>query len=105
MTVELISPFFPTYFLHLACFGTICRSLCGISAGATRASLMQHFAITNNVSDISAKENIQETFVTLFGLVCGLYCTTWLDNNVTGTWIVFIVLTVIHVWANMLAMR
>jgi hypothetical protein len=41
--------------------GSICRALCGVSAGATRAALMGHFARTDNVADISAKEGIQET--------------------------------------------
>jgi hypothetical protein len=45
--------------------GSVCRSLCGVSAGATRAALMGHFARTDNVADISAKEGIQETAGTL----------------------------------------
>jgi hypothetical protein len=63
---------------------------------------MQHFAKTGNISDISAKENIQETCVTIIGLVCGLLSVELLDGSRTGTWFLFIVLTLIHVIANYL---
>jgi hypothetical protein len=38
--------------------------------------------------------------VTLMGLVMGWYCTSWLDGSQRGTWIVFISLTLFHVYAN-----
>lgn len=105
LTLELLSPRFPDLFLLLACIGTLCRALCGVAAGATRASLMSHFALHNNIADISAKEGIQETAVTLAGLVLGWQAVDWLDGDLRLTWLVFGVLTAVHVWANVLAMR
>jgi Vitamin B6 photo-protection and homoeostasis len=66
LTLELLSPLNADYFLLLACLGSICRALCGVAAGATRATLSSHFARTNNLSDISAKEGIQEVCMTLY---------------------------------------
>ncbi len=100
LTIELISPYYPEHFLLLICIGSMCRALCGVSAGASRAALMNHFARASNVADITAKEGIQETFVTLIGLVLGLWCTYQLDGAVTQTWILFVVLTLLHVYAN-----
>ena len=79
----------------LASLGTVCKALCGVAAGSTRAAISQHFATSNNVSgksrtlasahliwrrrcrcvylDVSAKEGTQETAVTLVGLVLGLW--------------------------------
>ena len=105
LTLELLSPRFPDLFLLLACIGTLCRALCGVAAGATRASLMSHFALHNNIADISAKEGIQETAVTLAGLVLGWQAVDWLDGDLRLTWLVFGVLTAVHVWANVMAMR
>jgi membrane protein implicated in regulation of membrane protease activity len=43
--------------------------------------------------------------VTLIGLLLGMYCAKLLSDSVVATWITFIILTVIHVWANWRAMR
>ena len=105
LTLELLSPLFPRHFLLLACCGTLCRALCGVAAGATRASLMTHFALQGNVADISAKEGIQETAVTLLGLVAGWQSVSLLNNNVGLTWLVFLLLTAVHLAANVMAVR
>jgi hypothetical protein len=101
LTLELISPLFPReyfpVFLSAAC---ICRSMCGVSSGATRAALMQHFALAGNVADLAAKEGNQETAVTLLGMVGGALLMHWLNGNQQATWILFTVLTIIHVYAN-----
>lgn len=55
---------------------------------------------TGSTSDISSKENIQETAVTLMGMVLGLYATDYIDGSLFGTWACFIVLMIVHVWAN-----
>eukprot|EP00594_Rhizosolenia_setigera_P018442 CAMPEP_0178976664 /NCGR_PEP_ID=MMETSP0789-20121207/23980_1 /TAXON_ID=3005 /ORGANISM="Rhizosolenia setigera, Strain CCMP 1694" /LENGTH=264 /DNA_ID=CAMNT_0020665819 /DNA_START=679 /DNA_END=1470 /DNA_ORIENTATION=+ len=67
------------------------------------------------MADLQCKESNQETFVTLIGMTVGIYlakCLQSLDNNdgaVTSTddsiissmtWIIFLSLTILHVWAN-----
>jgi hypothetical protein len=87
--------------------------MCGISAGATKGSITQHFAI-HNMADLNAKEGSQETLVSLVGMMLGIALATYLqgleegiasesnlmNRSVVTTWVVFGILTFIHVWAN-----
>ncbi|CAN0265368.1 unnamed protein product [Discosporangium mesarthrocarpum] len=47
------------------------QGLCGVAAGCTKSSITAHFALRANIADIAAKENAQETAVTLCGMVSG----------------------------------
>ncbi|GIL55064.1 hypothetical protein Vafri_10708 [Volvox africanus] len=115
MTVELASPLFPrAMFLPIACLGSIARSLTGVAGGATRAALTQHFARRGNAADVSAKEQSQETATTILGMVAGMAVTRLLtagestggsDAAAAWAWAVFLALTVLHVVANVAAMR
>jgi hypothetical protein len=109
LTLELLSPTFPEYFLAIACVGSICRAMCGIAAGATRAALTHHFALRRNHGDIAVKEGTQETAVNLIGMLSGIAVAKWLDasgqHKLAITWLVFSVLTVIHVYANYRAIK
>ncbi|KAG2490919.1 hypothetical protein HYH03_010832 [Edaphochlamys debaryana] len=133
MTVELASPLLPrSAFLPCAVFGSIARSVTGVAGGATRAALTQHFAVRGNNADVAAKEQSQETATTIIGMVVGMAVTRLLNahphppaaldgaeadpsaaaaaaaaaaRNAALAWLVFIALTVLHVWANVRAMR
>ncbi|GLI67372.1 hypothetical protein VaNZ11_011551 [Volvox africanus] len=115
MTLELASPLFPrVMFLPIACLGSIARSLTGVAGGATRAALTQHFARRGNAADVSAKEQSQETATTILGMVAGMAVTRLLaagestggsDAAAAWAWAVFLALTVLHVVANVMAMR
>eukprot|EP01083_Nonionella_stella_P004558 13201_1 len=98
--LELCVSIFPQHFLLLACLGNLCKAMCGVSSGATRAALSQHFAKHKNISDITVKENIQETIVTMIGLSMGMLFSNWLDGSSRGTWATFFFLTFVHMWAN-----
>lgn len=104
LTLELISPLLPKdYFLPLLSAGCICRSMCGVAAGATRAALMQHFSKSGtNIADLSAKEHSQETIVTLAGMVLGALLVEAIDGpqRAAYTWMLFVALTIVHVYAN-----
>lgn len=105
LTLDLLAPLYPQYFLFLVCLGSFCRALCGVSAGATRAALMTHFSKNGNASDLHAKEGIQETAVTLLGMLAGVLATRTLNGSVAKTWITFFLLTLLHVVANLFAVR
>lgn len=106
LTLELVSPLFPReYFFLFLVGGCLCRSLCGVAAGSTRAALMQHFARVGNMADLAAKEGSQETFVTLLGMVGGALLMRWIDGDTRSTWILFGALTVLHVFANWRGVR
>lgn len=50
-------------------------------------------------TDVAAKENAQETFVTLIGIVGGLMFAHSIADP-SAAWPVFIFLTLLHVFAN-----
>ena len=73
LTLDMIAPYIPkSYLLYVSISATLCRTLCGISAGATKGSITQHFAIESNMADLNAKEGTQETLVSLIGMVLGI---------------------------------
>lgn len=77
-------------------------------AGGTRAALMNHFAVNNNISDLATKEGMQETTVSILGLCIGLYISALINSSqyqLQLSWLIFIILTIIHIIANINAMR
>lgn len=71
--LDMIAPHIPkSYLIYISIGATLCRTLCGISAGATKGSITQHFAIESNMADLNAKEGTQETLVSLIGMVVGI---------------------------------
>eukprot|EP00884_Botryococcus_braunii_P002005 jgi/Botrbrau1/11805/Bobra.0224s0010.3 len=106
MALELASPLYPPMFLVLACLGSIARSITGVAGGATRAALTQHFSQgRSNAADISAKEGSQETATTLVGMLVGMLITHVCTGLPVLSWAVFLVLTCLHIFANVKAMR
>lgn len=97
----------------------------GVAGGATRAALTHHFAACGNAADVAAKEQSQEIATTMAGMILGMLLTnftasqstahTLLGANKTSdyaashrmmlAWILFALLTVFHVYANVRAMR
>jgi hypothetical protein len=105
LTLDMVAPYFsrPMYILSLS---TICKTMCGMSAGATKGRITQHFAKHGNMADLTAKESTQETLVSLLGMIFGILLARVLNglenkHHQEGiTWAVFVVLTAVHVWAN-----
>ncbi|KAL3933894.1 MAG: hypothetical protein SGPRY_000080 [Prymnesium sp.] len=124
LTLDMLAPLMPSpsSFALLAAAGAACKSICGTVAGACRSSVTAHFALSSNLADVSAKEGAQETAVTLVGLVVGSWLATQLgDSQAISSrhtclsrsdcclpatqltcWLAFILLTALHVWANVL---
>ena len=95
-------------FVTIACIASLLTTLCGISAGATKAYISSHFALDNNLTDLVAKEGSQETAVNILGLVGGYLMVASLGNIEQGAntvWISFILLTILHVVANIYAIH
>ena len=94
--------------LHVACqpatlqltYLLTTQAICGMTAGATRASITAHFALRDNLADVSAKEGAQETAVTLLGLLAGGALASSLGDSALTCWAAFLLLTLLHVWAN-----
>ena len=104
LTLDMFAPLVGggTPFAIVAAVGAACKTICGMVAGATRASITAHFAMRSNLADVSAKENAQETGITLLGLLGGSLLAQKLGDSARTAWLAFGVLTALHVWANVL---
>jgi hypothetical protein len=131
LTLDMMAPWFAvtgtssssgsmSQLLLVTSAATLCKTLCGMAAGATKSSITVHFAIQGNMADLNAKESTQETLVSLTGMMLGVSLARQLtkleeqeaaqgsfDSSETATstalllqWGIFVVLTVVHVWAN-----
>jgi hypothetical protein len=92
----------------LSSLATLCRVMCGMAAGATKGSITQHFS-KHNLADLNSKEGTQETLISLFGMILGIFLARYLQQveRIHGkgivqviSWTVFTILTIIHIWAN-----
>ena len=62
LTIDLLTPLVPKeLLLPVMSTATVCKAMCGVSAGATKASITAHFALKGNMADVAAKENAQAT--------------------------------------------
>ena len=106
LTLQMVAPLCgKDYFLSISIVSTIALSMCGISAGATKASISNFFAKNDNLTDLVAKEGSQETAVNILGIIGGYFFLTLLNDNMYITWISFIILTLLHVFANIQAVQ
>lgn len=107
LALDMIAPYFgPGGSIWVLGLSTIGKTICGITAGATKGHITQHFANDGgNVADLTAKESTQETLVSLLGMIGGVWVAKLLDkygqnDPIFWTWVFFGALTLIHVWAN-----
>jgi hypothetical protein len=103
LTLDMMAPYFgPLGSVYILSLSTIGKTMCGITAGATKGRITHHFARQNgNMADLTAKESTQETLVSLVGMIGGVYVAKMLEHsNAFWTWLMFGILTLLHVWAN-----
>ena len=109
LTLHFVAPLFgKDYFIAISCVASLMTTMCGISAGATKAYISSHFALENNLTDLVAKEGSQETAVNIIGLVGGymlLASVGTVDQSGTAVWVSFLILTVVHIFANIRAIQ
>lgn len=103
LTLDMMAPYFgPIGLVYILSLSTIGKTMCGITAGATKGRITHHFARHNgNMADLTAKESTQETLVSLVGMIGGVYVAKMLEHSdAAWTWLMFGILTMLHVWAN-----
>lgn len=98
--LELLAPHFPHLFLLIVCSASVSTAIVGSAGMATRAALVQHQARRDNMADVAAKDNSQETVVNLAGLLVNLWLTPLVAGKPTLVWGLFLVFTVLHLLAN-----
>lgn len=88
--LELVAPLAAMFtawwvFVVLLSIANLARAIAGVAGGATRVSVVQHFALKDNIADLSAKagsQEVQNSIATeLFSLMVKLDCW-WSHWNV-----------------------
>ena len=114
LTLDMLAPYFGSEnILFVTSAATICKIMCGISAGATKGSITQHFCMRGNMADLNAKEGTQETLVSLLGMILGVMLAKYLhklEQNdkfvaTSVSWTIFIALTIVHVVVNYIGVK
>lgn len=114
LTLDMLAPYAGRErVVYITSLATICKTMCGMAAGATKGSITHHFAIHGNMADLNAKESTQETLVSLLGMIFGIGLARYLhalgkQDDKSGqsiSWGTFLLLTVVHVWANYLGVK
>lgn len=83
---------------------SILRALCGVAAGASKATLSAHFAKTGNLAELNAKEASQETVVSLMGMLAGTLLVKLVDGP-TAVWTWMTILVGVHLFTNYCGVR
>ncbi|XP_020102486.1 protein root UVB sensitive 5 isoform X5 [Ananas comosus] len=98
---ELITPLYPAYFLPLASLGNLAKAMArGLKDPSFRV-IQSHFAISENLGEVAAKEEVWEVTAQLVGLMFGVvvmdtpgvqssYATlvfTWLSVRLLHLWL------------------
>lgn len=125
LTLDMMAPLVPSsWLLWLMSSSTLSKTMCGMSAGATKSSITVHLALEGNMADLNAKEGTQETLVSLLGMLLGVQLAKYLEKlqqtyqdkpftlngyipseweikvEVAVSWSIFLFLTWVHMWAN-----
>jgi hypothetical protein len=82
----------------------VLRSLCGVAANASKASLSAHFALTGNLAELNAKEASQETVVSLLGMLAGSLVVRLVEDKQV-VWMLMMFLAGVHLTMNYRAVR
>lgn len=76
MTILLVSPTVPAYFLPLAGFGNMLSNVAFMGFGSINAKCIQALATDNNVGELYAKLTITQTLASSLGLTAGVALST-----------------------------
>ncbi|GAB1318307.1 Vitamin B6 photo-protection and homoeostasis-domain-containing protein [Madurella fahalii] len=103
--LDLLTPALP-YFPKLGVIVSagVLRSLCGVAANASKASLSAHFALTGNLAELNAKEASQETVVSLLGMLVGSLVVRLVEDKQV-VWMLMVFLAGVHLMMNYRAVR
>lgn len=96
----------PALFLPMISVGNMCKAMCGVAAGACSGPINLHWAKGSDISDISAKFGAQNTVTGSLGIVfAAVFARSVSILPMTPLWILYGVLTFLHIVANRRCMR
>lgn len=101
--MDCLSPSLPKPIrIPLLCTASMCRAICGVAAGSSKAILSAHFARANNIGELNAKDSSQETVISLVGIWAGGLVVSRVDGAF-ATWAWLLCLLTLHLTTNYFA--
>ncbi|KAL3944783.1 MAG: hypothetical protein SGBAC_001154 [Bacillariaceae sp.] len=107
ITCEVAAVLVPqAFFLPMISMGNICKSICGVAAGACGGAINLHWAKGSDISDINAKFGAQHTCTGALGLVfAAVFARSVNQTKPAVLWSLYFLLTFLHVFANTRCMK
>lgn len=109
---SLILPAFVTNSRHLPLsnapigVGNMCKSICGVAAGAVGGVFNLHWAKGSDIADIQAKFSAQHTVTGSLGLIfAALFAKSVSQTSSLRLWSLYLWLTLVHIYANIRCMK
>jgi Vitamin B6 photo-protection and homoeostasis len=106
ITLEVLAPLSRMAFLPVLCLASVCKALCGVSAGASGAAINEHWGSKRgNIADVLSKNGAQHTIVSLVGLFLSIPFARFANSSRRHIWIIYSLLTSLHMYTNYKAMK
>lgn len=94
------------FFVPMISFGNVCKSICGVAAGACGGAINLHWAQGSDISDINSKFGAQHTVTGALGLIfAALFARSIAQSPGPLLWLMYTLLTTLHIFANTRCMR
>jgi hypothetical protein len=93
------------YFVPLVCSAAVIKAVTAVAGQATRSTMAQHFSRRDNMADISAKNNSQETAVSFIGMFVGMAVAAYVPPTMFYNSLVYVIVTILHLYFNVRAVR
>ncbi|RAL52160.1 unnamed protein product [Cuscuta campestris] len=103
---DLSTALYPAYFLPLASLGNLAKAVArGLKDPSFRV-IQNHFAVSENVGDIAAKEEVWEVTAELFGLAIGIFAldSPVLSNSYFTLALIWLGTRALHLWLRYLSL-
>ncbi|XP_009804144.1 protein root UVB sensitive 5-like isoform X2 [Nicotiana tabacum] len=97
---DLCTPLYPSYFLPLASLGNLAKAVArGLKDPSFRV-IQNHFAITGNLGDVAAKEEVWEVAAELVGLALGILAldTPGISKSYPTLALTWLSVRILHLW-------
>ncbi|XP_031104189.1 protein root UVB sensitive 5 isoform X2 [Ipomoea triloba] len=103
---DLSTPLYPAYFLPLASLGNLAKAVArGLKDPSFRV-IQNHFALSDNLGDVAAKEEVWEVAAELLGLAIGIFAldTPGLSKSYLMLALTWLSMRVLHLWFRYLSL-
>eukprot|EP00871_Galdieria_phlegrea_P001998 jgi/Galph1/279/GphlegSOOS_G5035.1 len=105
LSLEIMSPAFPSYFLFIASLGNISKSVAFAIGISCRYSVLKTFVRRENLGEISAKNDAQNVVTGMLGTVVGVWVAKCLPTVPKIRLSMFLFFTAIYSFFNYKAMQ